>query len=352
MPCKYTIVRKKCSFVQPRLRFRYIFVGLFLSVLTYKSGSLKFFATNRASHVDVQPQSKEYVAIMFHTDADAFEQPLLNLEPLIDELWAVRLFNPIRKDDPSSTEKLHTTALRVTQTQVALSLQNKGVHLEVHGHDITDLPREALTNSFALANHFTLSLTTYDSIPEEKILHIQQDVVFCHQHERSLVSFMHHKYVGAPWNSNLRTISLPDLNGNVLRLWYGNGGVSVRSKAFSQGCLRRVEYAADLNVSRYGAGLPEDVFFSRCLHEHHRHDIALEDASVFSAEEIIDAKKPTLAVHDPCRAANGPIVKNVSESVGCSTKEHIVTTKALLQRCPEAKRIIFECVKDCASLLF
>ena len=237
--------------------------------------------------------------------------------------------------------KSYLTSMRVSQRLLA-----NDIEVTVYPHHLKDLsigmPRNAqgvAGSGPILANNFALSREIYEMIPEEHILLFQEDVAFCVKaQERSLESFMHHAWLGAPW---LVYKTQRSHDGNWVNLLYGNGGVSVRSKSFVLSCMDSKSYLGDLKKSRVGEGMPEDVFFSRCLFENYRNRIDVDDAIAFSAEEIIIEGHSTLAVHDPCRTVNGVA------SIGCSSATHRKVTRDLMKRCPEVKRIIGKCVSNC-----
>jgi hypothetical protein len=54
------------------------------------------------------------------------------------------------------------------------------------------------------ANLFVHDALLHEAIPEEHILLYQDDGAFCTQHARSLDSFMHHPWLGSPWNPRVR----------------------------------------------------------------------------------------------------------------------------------------------------
>lgn len=151
-------------------------------------------------------------------------------------------------------------------------------------------------------------------------------------------SFMDHAYLGAPW---LGGRALHKQNGDILPISYGNGGLSVRSRAFSIGCIDLPQYKSDHELSKIGQGIPEDLYFSRCLFEHYEKDVNLTEAQAFSAEEVLLQPYLFLGVHDPCRMVDR------ENAIGCLTAENMKVTKGLLLSCPEAERVIARCIKDC-----
>ena len=124
---------------------------------------------------------------------------------------------------------------------------------------------------------------------------------------------------------------------------YGNGGVSIRSRTFVLSCLDASEYADQLASSLVGYGMPEDVFFSRCLFQSHPQYINISAARTFASEEQISRQQGTLAVHDPCRVAD----YDLPNVIGCASETHASLTRQLLRRCPEARQIIRRCVERC-----
>jgi hypothetical protein len=171
-------------------------------------------------------------------------------------------------------------------------------------------------------------------------LFFQNDVAFCTKVPRSLESFMHHLWLGAPW---LVHKSFTSSRGRRVNVLYGNGAISVRSKRFILSCLKKVEYQDDVLKGLNGEGLPEDVFFSRCLFEHYKWTTNIDEAISFSSEEKILPDFPSLALHDPCRITNGPA------SVGCGDARSEANTRTLLRACPEALRLIASCAASCVS---
>ena len=283
---------------------------------------------------------KKFAAVMFHSNMSAFHDPLLNIRPFLDQNWAVRLFIP-------DCDRCHFEANKhaLLRDRSVNLLQQAGIETTVFSHDVSDLPqgttfdaKGSLDSGPILANHFALSKRVYDSIPEEKLLSFQEDVVFCSGSGRTLESFMQHRWLGAPW---LVPKAFTGLLGTQINVLYGNGGAAVRSKKFILSCLKMKEYQDDVGRGLRGEGLPEDVFFSRCLFEHHKATTTIDEAISFAAEEIILPDFPSLVLHDPCRVANGPA------SVGCEHASSRANTEALLQTCPEAWRIVNRCVSSC-----
>jgi len=224
-------------------------------------------------------------------------------------------------------------------------MKANGVGVFVEQHELDSLgtavtPTTVISGSGSVfANHFALSRRLYSSIPEKHLLFFQEDSVFCLQRQnRTLESFMHHHWLGAPW---LVRKHFRAQEGDQLNLFYGNGGLSIRSKSFILDCLDAEQYQEELVVARIGHGLPEDVFFSRCLYERHPHKVALDEAVAFAAEEVLVPGFIPFGLHDPCRVANG------AAAVGCATEQNKLLTKELLDACPSAGRILEKCVKEC-----
>ena len=129
------------------------------------------------------------------------------------------------------------------------------------------------------------------------------------------------------------------MNLNAL---YGNGGLSVRSKQFVIFCINLPQYQDEWNKARLGKGLPEDIFFSRCLFEHFQDVADADEARAFAAEETLEPFTYIfLAVHDPCRIAEGEF------AVGCSTDRNRKITRELTNKCPESRRVLARCVAAC-----
>ena len=197
-----------------------------------------------------------------------------------------------------------------------------------------------------IANGFALSREVYESISEERILFFQSDSAFCSSalKENALKTFMSSLWLGAPWNHQIQNLStFPDSNQQDGDLLFGNGGVSVRSRAFVLECLDKAENSTELLKARSGIGVPEDVFFSRCLFQHHPNEANVQVAHAFAAEEIVSHHVGSFAVHDPCRVAN----RNVSNVIGCASEMQMSLTRELMQRCPEARRVVRKCVEWC-----
>ena len=321
------------------------------SARTHRSRrTVEFASLSRVSqqvHVTANANQsvRTYAAIMFHSDVKAFESPLENIEPLLSPLWAVRLFIPI--DGDTVQEEFERSKVYLSRLRVSRRLLAKGVEVAVHPHRLKDLviglPRNAhgvAGSGPILANNFALARETYETIPEEHIVLFQEDVAFCvkAQH-RSLESFMHHAWLGAPWLV-YKTHRSQD-GGRWVNSLYGNGGLSVRSKSFVLSCIDSEGYLGDLEKSRVGKGMPEDMFFSRCFFENFSARVDVDDAIAFSAEEIIIEGQSTLAVHDPCRTVGGVA------AIGCGSDTHRRVTRDLIKRCPEAKMIISRCVSHC-----
>jgi hypothetical protein len=280
--------------------------------------------------------------MMFHSIVGEFEHPLVNLEQHMTDSWAVRLFLPWR-DSATHNSLFEAGRKELMSLGVVKRLQARCVKVEVKKHNLNDLPEKAsdsyVTSSGAvLANHFGLSRETYQAMEEEKILFFQQDVALCSRNSRSLESFMEHTYLGAPWQGGR---ALHKGNGEALPMSYGNGGLSVRSKAFSITCIDKPQYKSDYELSKIGQGLPEDLYFSRCLFEHYEKDVNLTEAQAFSAEEVMLPPYQFLGVHDPCRMADREY------GVGCLTPINKQITIDLLESCPEAKWVIARCIQEC-----
>lgn len=296
------------------------------------------------------PQTRsQYAAVMMHTAVEAFEPALENLIDHLDTRWTVYMFMPVFEGRSGSVPQFQRAKAELLRLHIVKRLLDAKVQVTVRPHLVSDLPMDISDNSTGksgsgpvLANHFALSSSTYEAITEEHILFFQQDSIVCERapNDRSLDSFMHHLWLGAPW---LAHKSFRALDGSQLNLIYGNGGFSVRDKSFVLECMANKEYRVDLVESRSGKGLPEDIFFSRCLFEHHRKQVDVDEAIAFSSEEIVDPEFPVLALHDPCRVSEGP------SSVGCSSAAHVERTKFLLQRCPQVKRSILKCVRSCVT---
>ena len=288
-----------------------------------------------------------YAAVMFHTSVNAFFPPLENLASFLDREWHVYLFLPGGAYSDFLSDKLKLEAA------VGHMLRQRFIKLSVRMHEMgafeSDVNR-ALENvhgaGVRIANSFALSREVYESIAEERILFFQSDSAFCSSALRDypLKYFMHYLWLGAPWNHQVQNLSIhPDSNQRVGFLDFGNGGVSVRSRAFVLDCLDKAENSTELSKARSGFGVPEDVFFSRCLFEHHPNEANITAAHLFAAEEIISHHVSSIAVHDPCRVAN----YNVPNVIGCASETHMVLTRKLMQRCPEARRIVRKCVEAC-----
>lgn len=288
----------------------------------------------------------QYAAVMFHSDPHAFEATLGNLEPHLHASWAVRLFLPWNENHDIKEKSFSLQKEYILASAVVAKLTSRCILVTVSKHDMSDLGSQvaydAISESGAgplLANHFALSRETYEAIPEEHILIFQQDAAFCSRNKRTLDSFMHHLYLGAPWKD--RKV-LSDRLGVDLEVVYGNGGLSVRSKTFILECIDLPHYKKDYWDAREGKGLPEDLFFSRCLFEHHEDAVDINEAKKFAAEESIELPRyQFIAVHDPCRAFER------EGAVGCSTEEKRNLTRMLIDSCPEARRVIARCVAEC-----
>ena len=290
-------------------------------------------------------KTAKFAAVMFHSDAGEFEAVLQDLVPHIDDKWVIRLFLPWREDEIHS--KLFNRTRQKIQSMVVMNrLALICVRAEIFRHDMSEL---GFHNDFGdqgthsdgplIANHFLLSKETYKAIPEEHILFFQQDAAFCSGSNRTLESFMHHKYLGAAWPSE---IMIQAQNGSLLKILYGNGGLSIRSKRFVLFCISLVQYQEDWEVARIGKGIPEDVFFSRCLFEHFKGNIDVDEARAFAAEGLLDPDNyPFLAVHDPCRFAGG------ATGIGCATEKNRKLIRDVFRICPESRRVIARCVSDC-----
>ena len=284
---------------------------------------------------------------MFHTSCGAFEEPLENLEVFLDSRWTVRLFLPLFPNEQSSRDQVASCRVKIFELDVVNRLLGKHVQVHCMVHKITDIPFSLPTGALGrfqsgpiLANHFALSRQTYDAIEEDSLLFFQQDVAFCAKslEVRSLSSFMHHPWLGSPWLVHKSTYLR---SGTRLNLLYGNGGLSIRSKKFALGCLSQKDYHSEIELSRLGKGIPEDVFFSRCLYETHPGSVNIDEAIAFASEEKYVPGFPVLALHDPCRVADGP------SSVGCNSANHKERTRHLVEYCPEVKRVIKRCVAHC-----
>lgn len=318
---------------------------LFVGSLSVISTALFFTLLHKVLLKSV-PQTK-FAAVMYHTDVSVFPEVLVNIRSLLDQSWTVRLFLPDCASCSFEAQKDHLLA----HSSLYL-LQQKGIETIVHPHDIenlhTNLNLAGIDDgydkriSFLLANNFAMSQSTYEVIPEERMLFFQADVAFCAKtSSRSLESFMNHRWLGAPWLVHKSFISA---QGTQINAIYGNGGVSVRSKSFAIGCLKRKQnLKAVLSAVKGEEGVAEDVFFSMCFFEHYGSEADIDGAISFSAEEKIVPAFPSLALHDPCRAAGGPA------SIGCETEETITNANQLLQVCPEASRIIAHCVSSCVD---
>lgn len=295
---------------------------------------------------------KKYAAVMFHTSITAFEPPLVNLEPMLSDQWAVRLFLPVDDFSAAGEATFERSKQSLLGIGVVAVLKARGVEVEVLKQHMTDLAPNArfgAKGSFPVANNFALRRESYEAIPEEHILLYQPDGAFCANHTRSLESFMHHPWLGAPWNPQIAKRMQDAQDGSKLHLLYGNGGMSIRSKAFVLDCIDRKQYHGDWVKAKVGKGLPEDIFFSRCLFEHHKDAVSLEESAAFSAEEMFVPGNPSLIVHDPCRVANLRQPGKMVDSIGCATEEHRYITRELVRRCPEAKRVMMSrCVADCS----
>jgi len=174
---------------------------------------------------------------------------------------------------------------------------------------------------------------------EEHILLFQEDGAFCARNNRTLESFMHHAWIGAPWDPV--DVKVADaVDGSKLHLLYGNGGMSIRSKTFMFDCIDKHHYQEDWKKSVLGQGLAEDIYFSRCFFEYRKDEVDLAEAKPFSSEEQYNADEPSLVIHDLCRVANG----DATHTIGCNSLPHQAVTMRLLKSCPEAIRVINRCI--------
>jgi hypothetical protein len=303
--------------------------------------------TLQHEHTICSSDKPKFAAVMFHSEPDQFESVLADLLPHIHEMWVVRLFLPWRRTDGGrDSQFFYRSEQRILGMNVVQQLAAKCVHVEVMKHDVSDFPidhnlnaRWTIDSGPVIANHFALSRETYESINEQQMLFFQQDSAFCSGANRTLDSFMHHKYLGAPWLPG--RIQLAG-NGKTLTLLYGNGGLSIRSKRFALFCINLAQYQHDWIEARLGNGLAEDIYFSRCLFEHFEDKVDIHEARFFAAEEFLDHPNfPFFAVHDPCRVAESEF------AVGCSTEGNIRVTQDLIQKCPESRRVTARCVASC-----
>mmetsp|Transcript_7684 Transcript_7684/g.32040 ORF Transcript_7684/g.32040 Transcript_7684/m.32040 type:complete len:346 (+) Transcript_7684:215-1252(+) len=339
----YTISRKCRSLA--RYAILTLILASLLASIHMKSNSIISAVSSRpGSSSNCSGKETKYAAVMFHSDAEEFRSVLQNLISHLSDKWVVRLFIPWRDDEEYF--RFNQTKERILKMDVVNHMASMCVRVDIRRHDVSDLPVKYVlglhgtTDSGPLiANHFALSKTTYQMIKEPQILLFQQDAAFCSGANRTLESFMHHEYLGAPW---LGGRVLQDQNGKDMHVTYGNGGLSVRSKRFVMFCIELPQYHHDLEAARKGQGLPEDLFFSRCLFEHFKDAINVDEARAFAAEEHLEPRAFTfLAVHDPCRTADQVL------AVGCSSKENKNTTRDLINMCPESRRIIAKCVAQC-----
>ena len=317
-------------------------------VATYAGLLTLLFYLIKCSDCRVAQVSRtKYAAVMFHTQVSAFEAPLENIASLLSPEWSVKLFVPYYEQRDAEAQFLKYK-MAVCRLPVVRMLASRRVDVFVLKHTVSHMLHErnsALERvrgvGFRVANEFALSEETYTSIPEERLLFFQEDSAFCVSSGRKLEQFMDEVWLGAPWDPKIQNISITLDNGSQVRVPYGNGGVSVRSNSFMLKCIsdNRKEWYLAVN----GDGVPEDIFFSKCFT---RSGLPTREqkAAVFASEDMLYQDISSLAIHDPCRTAD----YDLPFVIGCASSEHRKSSKRLLQRCPEAKRVVRHCLEKCA----
>ena len=175
--------------------------------------------------------------------------------PLLDTYWSLYLFLPYNPEwGEPALAKFRQKIVFLSKLNVVKELRKKGVEVNILRFT-TEMPHESLDvhgqgevwSGPIIANQFALSRKTYQMFAEEHILLFQEDWAFCVKNSRrSLASFMHHAWLGAPWREPIIINSTSILENSTLRLQYGNGGMSVRSKRFVLHCLDTKEYQFDI----------------------------------------------------------------------------------------------------------
>mmetsp|Transcript_11528 Transcript_11528/g.38107 ORF Transcript_11528/g.38107 Transcript_11528/m.38107 type:complete len:331 (+) Transcript_11528:186-1178(+) len=319
-----------------RLYLRVIFAVIFFL------GSVTKLVTRTQKYVP-----KKFAAVMFDTSYESFGPPLEDLLPHLSTEWVVRIFLPLVEGNETGFLQSKNAVLQLPQIQ---TIGMKNIQVHVIGHVVTVPPGKSWTEKsqtfgVRIANNFALSQTTYTAIEEQHLLFFQKDSCFCAPSINiDIKTFMRYKWLGAPWNPMIQNLTLSGESDDLIPLTYGNGGLSVRSKDFILDCLNREEYKDDLDVAVTGDGMPEDVFFTRCLFDKHKEDVHLDQARRFSVEELYPFSTFFIGAHDPCRVAD----KQVPGVIGCSTDAHKQITRALVEECPQVKRIIRKCVDHCS----
>eukprot|EP01124_Arcella_intermedia_P023016 TRINITY_DN3560_c0_g1_i3.p1 TRINITY_DN3560_c0_g1~~TRINITY_DN3560_c0_g1_i3.p1 ORF type:complete len:372 (+),score=73.78 TRINITY_DN3560_c0_g1_i3:106-1221(+) len=128
----------------------------------------------------------------------------------------------------------------------------------------------------------------WNSFTEEWILLFQADSSMCGHPTIHLKDFFKYDYMGAPW----RQFSHWDNEGNGAdyyghRVWTGNGGFSLRRRAWMIECLNRGGFRA-----------PEDTFFALCTQQHGK-AASTHEAMPFSSEQIA-TPGGALGIHGIC----------------------------------------------------
>lgn len=185
-------------------------------------------------------------------------------------------------------------------TQAAAPIQGKGRKIFLMPLDTDNLTADQY-NALFNTKEF------WNRIDAEEILIFQTDTALCgNPLKRPIDEFLKYDYIGCAYNNTQIADKNSPWPGVV---FYGVGGLSFRKKGFTLSC-----------IDKYGGkGLPEDVLFSKCVHESPNKPDSAQRIADFCAQSSIGSDR-VFGVHK-------------------TNWEYRGDRNALYNLCPEAKII-------------
>jgi hypothetical protein len=156
------------------------------------------------------------------------------------------------------------------------------------GREIILLPLETDNLSADEYNAMFNKKSFWDRVNAEEILVFQTDTALCgNPLKRPIDEFLKYDYIGCAYNKN--QVGLTDTPWPN-EVFYGVGGLSFRKKSFMMKCIDKY---GDRPIASYGAGrpYPEDVLWSKCVHESPNKPESGQRIADFCGQNTIDSDR-------------------------------------------------------------